>query len=256
MCIRDRFTSVQEFLVFPKRAKTMEEAVETNVAIWKEIKSIAAARGYYGKNDEGAIVLRESEEKCLELLSGIAERYDASIGVDVAATQFYERDTYSFSGRRYKREEFVDKIIELIATYGIKYVEDPFHERDFESFAELTRKFGKRVIVCGDDLYSTNYLRLKRGAERKASSGIIIKPNQAGTVSLALKAVELARKNNIVPVASHRSGESEDWFIAEFALRACCPLLKCSVSGSERFAKWNYLMEKWERVEKARMARI
>ncbi len=251
------YTSIQEFLVFPRRAKTVEDAVETNVEIWREVKRrVERIHGYLGRNDEGAVVAKLSDYQALELVADVAQSFGACTGLDMAASQFYERGYYLFSGKKYAKNEFADAVSELVKTYKIRYIEDPFYERDFASFSELTRKMGKKVMICGDDLFSTNPERIKLGVKKNACNAAIIKPNQAGTVSMALKSVEIAKKNALTPVASHRSGETEDSFIAEFALFAECPLLKCSVSGSERFAKWNRLMELWEKTKKPKMARL
>ncbi|HIQ49845.1 MAG TPA: hypothetical protein EYH56_01475 [Nanoarchaeota archaeon] len=251
------YTDIQEFLVFPKKAKSIKEAVETNIEILKELKNyIKKTYGYLGKNDEGAIIAKLDNFKALEIVSEISENFKACIGIDVAATQFYKKGYYFFNGKKYRKNEFIDVIIDLAKTYKIKYIEDPFHEKDFSCFSELTKKLGKNVIICGDDLVSTNPKRVKLCIKKKACNGIIIKPNQVGLVSLALKSVEIAKTHNIIPVASHRSGETEDYFIAEFALFAQCPLLKCSVSGSERFAKWNRLIEIWEKSKKPKMVEL
>lgn len=251
------YTNIQEFLVFPKKPKTIKEAIETNVEIWKELKNyMKKTQGYFGKNDEGAIIAKISDFKALEIVSEVAESLDANIGIDMAATQFYKKGYYFFNNKKYSKKEFIDVVLELVKTYKIKYVEDAFYEKDFSSFAELTKKLGKRTIICGDDLFSTNPVRIKTGAKKKACNGAIIKPNQAGVVSLALKSVEIAKNSGIIPVASHRSGETEDPFIAEFALFSETPLLKCSVSGSERFAKWNRLIELWKKIEKPKMVNL
>ncbi len=251
------YTEIQEFLTLPKKPKSIEDAVETNISIWREAKEkIKRTHGYLGRNDEGAIVVKMNNTQVLDLLSEIAENYNAYIGVDIAASQFYKQGNYYFENKKYSKHEFIDVITELVKTYKIKYLEDPFYEKDFSSFSELTKKLGKKVLICGDDLFSTNPERIKLGVRKKACNAVIIKPNQVGLVSLALKTVEIAKKYKITPVASHRSGETEDPFIAEFALFAKCPVLKCSVSGSERFSKWNRLIELWEKVKKPKMTKL
>lgn len=250
-------TRIQEFLVFPKKAKTISEAVEVNIKIRKRLKEELIRKNLFiGKNDEGALISRLSDADSLELVSRVSSDFPSYLGLDMASTQFYEKGIYKFAGKNYKKEEWIDVVSDIIKTYKIKYIEDPFHEKDFSAFSELTKKFGKKVIICGDDIYSTNPQRVKKGIVKKSGNAVIIKPNQVGLVSLALKASELAKKEKWIPIASHRSGESEDWFIAEFALHARCPLLKCSVSGSERMAKWNYLIEKWEKCKKPKTSKF
>ncbi len=250
------FTSIQEFLVFPKNPKSILEAVEKNVQARKMLKQKLKKKfEIYGRNDEGALVAKVNDYDALELLAEVAEELDMFSGIDMAATQFYSRGEYEFAGKKYSREEFVDVVVSIAKTYKLRYIEDPFHEKDFTSFSELTKKL-KRALICVDDIYSTNAIRLKKGIGKKAGNSIIIKPNQVGTVSLALKTVGLAKENGFVSVASHRSGETEDPFIAELCIFAQIPMLKCSVSGSERFAKWNKLIELWQVAEKPRMNKI
>ncbi|TEU14463.1 MAG: phosphopyruvate hydratase, partial [Hadesarchaea archaeon] len=127
---------------------------------------------------------------------------------------------------------------------------DPMHEEDFDGFAELTRKAGKRCLICGDDLFATNVGRLQKGIKAGAANAVLIKPNQIGTLSDTLAAVKLAKKHDYVPVVSHRSGETPDETIAHLAVAWGCPLIKTGVAGGERVAKLNELIRIEEELGK------
>jgi enolase len=138
----------------------------------------------------------------------------------------------------------------------LAYAEDPFHEEDFESFAELTKKT-KNCLVCGDDLFVTNVERLSHGVKLRAGNAIIIKVNQIGTLSDAWETVEMAKRNGYVPVISHRSGDTCDWHIAQLAVAFKCPIIKAGVVEGARVAKINELIRVEEFLgDRAKMADI
>jgi enolase len=137
--------------------------------------------------------------------------------------------------------EQLDFISELVGKYHLLYVEDPFQEEDFESFAELARKI-KNCLICGDDLFTTNSERLGRGVKIQAANSIIIKVNQVGTLSDAAETIEMAKKNGYVPIVSHRSGDTCDWHIAHLAVAFKCPIIKTGVVEGARIAKINELI--------------
>jgi enolase len=148
----------------------------------------------------------------------------------------------------------LDLILELIKKYHLVYVEDAFHEEDFKSFAELTKK-AKNCLICGDDLFTTNNERLSHGIKMQAANAVIIKVNQIGTLSKASETVELARRNGYVPVMAHRSGDSCDWHIAHLAVAFKCPLVKTGIVEGARIAKINELIRIEEFLgDRARMA--
>ena len=152
--------------------------------------------------------------------------------------------------------EQLDFILDLIKTYKLAYVEDPFHEEDFESFAELTKK-AKDCLICGDDLFVTNKKRLEHGIEAKAANSIIIKVNQVGTLSDAWQTIQTARKFGYVPVLSHRSGDTTDNHIAHLAVAFHSPIIKTGVVGGVRIAKLNELIRIEEMLgNKAKMAKL
>ena len=145
-------------------------------------------------------------------------------------------------------------ILELIIKYHLVYVEDPFHEEDFDDFAELAKK-AKNCLVSGDDLFTTNNERLSRGIKLHAANAIIIKVNQVGTLSDASETIEMAKRNGYTPVMSHRSGDTCDWHIAHLAVAFRCPVIKTGVVEGSRIAKINELIRIEEFLgDRAKMA--
>lgn len=254
-------TDIQEFHLIPTGASSFREAIETCLEGMKRIKTILLSKHKFsGKNDENALISDLDEEKTLNIISEIAEDLDAKVGVDMAASGLYQKNKgryiYEKLGRDVLPEQQIEAVKELIDTWNVYYVEDPFHEDDFKSFAELLNWKGKReLLVCGDDLYSTNMDRLKRGLRLGSCNSIIIKPNQAGTIGLAMKVAEKARKRDYKIIISHRSGESNDSIIADLAL-GLGHFIKTGVWGGERLAKMNRLLELWDTVEYPRMANL
>ena len=252
-------TDIQEFHIIPVNAETFPEAIELCEEGMKRIKTILLSKGKFaGKNDENALISDLDEEKTLDMVAEVADDLEAKVGVDVAASSLYhkakDRYVYDKLGKEIIPEEQMEAVKELIDTWKIYYVEDPFHENDFNSFAELL-KWNRQILVCGDDLFSTNIDRLKRGLRYGSCNSIIIKPNQAGTIGLAIKVAEHARKRGYKVVISHRSGETNDPIIADLAL-GLGHFLKTGVWGGERLAKMNRLLELWEIVERPRMAKF
>jgi len=244
--------SIQEFLVIPIKAKTIEEAIKTNFSIWKDVGNILRSR----KNYEGACVSKFDDIKNLDLLSKISENYEARIGLDFAASHLYKDGKYIYSklNKKLDKGEQLDFVIDLIKTYKIFYVEDPFNENDFESFGELTRK--AKCLIVGDDIFSTQPDKLEIGVKRKAGNAIIIKPDQAGTVSKTLNTIKIAKKAGFATIVSHRSGETNDNFIADLAIGTESPFIKCGVYGKERKSKLNRLLEIWNEIKNPRMSNI
>lgn len=252
-------TDIQEFHLIPTKAKTIEEAVQTNIEGVKRIQDILKSKGnFYGKNDENALVSDLDDEKTLEIISKVARELDVKIGVDVAANELWnpqkKKYIYKKLGKEATPGEQLDAIKEMVNRWNIYFVEDPFHEDDFKKFGEL-RKWRSRILVCGDDIFATNIERLKKGLKYESCNASIVKPNQIGTLGLAMKFAEFARKNEIKTVLSHRSGETNDWIIADLAL-GLSPFIKTGTWGGERLAKLNRLIEIWHRVENPKMAKI
>ncbi|MCS7123489.1 MAG: hypothetical protein RMJ17_02880 [Candidatus Aenigmarchaeota archaeon] len=165
----------------------------------------------------------------------IMKKLNIRIGIDFAASSALKKNFYDFNGLIIKLDEQLEFVSNLIKNYNLKYVEDPFHENDFENFKKLTKKFGGKVIICGDDLYSTNKEIL---IKRTVTNAVIVKPSQSGLVSEAIEFIKEARKRNLKVVVSHRSNETDDTFITHFAFGCGADYVKFGMAG-ERIVKLN-----------------
>lgn len=258
-------TDIQEFLVIPAGASNIQEALHVNSEVHREAKKILLRKNVsLGKGDEGAWAPSISDQDALECLADAASTVQEDLGlkirlgVDVASSEMWDpkkkRYVYRREGVERTRDEQVEHMLELIDRYNLYYVEDPMEEEDFEGFAEITSN--SKALVCGDDLYVTNIERIKRGIEKKSTRAVLIKPNQIGTLTDTFKAIELANKNGLATVFSHRSGETSDETIAHLAVAYGCPIIKTGVVGGERVAKLNELIRIEEYERRAKMARL
>jgi enolase len=261
-------TDIQEFLVIPIGASDVQQALWTNSEVHRRVKDELSARGKaigLGKGDEGAWAPSIGDEEALEVLSKVTAEVgdelgvEISLGVDVASSEMWDqgkgRYVYKREGVERTKEEQVEHILELIERYDLYYVEDPLEEEDFQGFAELTK--GSKALICGDDLYVTNIKRIGKGVKAGSSRAVLIKPNQIGTLTDTFKAINLANKNSLATVFSHRSGETVDDTIAHLAVAFGCPIIKTGVVGGERVAKLNELIRIEEELERrARMAHL
>ena len=167
------------------------------------------------------------------------------ISLDIAASEWYENGNYLLpkTGKLYTTEQLTAQIGEWISRYDLLSVEDPLGEDDLKGFRTMTGAYGDRALIVGDDLFVTNTRKLKEGIDACAANAILIKPNQIGTVSETLRVIDLARKNGYAYIMSHRSGETEDTFIADLAVATAAPLIKSGAPcRSERVAKYNRLL--------------
>jgi enolase len=250
---------VQEFLVLPVQVASFTEAAQANIRIHAEVgarleKVDPTFTG--GKGDEGAWAPNLRNDEALAVVVAACEvvskerGVDVRPGLDVAASSLWDerKALYAYPREGVERDtgDQIEYIAALIETYGLVYVEDPLHEDDFDGFAELTKRV-KHCLICGDDLFTTNTERLTRGIDQGAGNSIIIKPNQIGTLTDTRRAVELAVNAGYVPIASHRSGETCDPYLAHLAVGMDCPVIKVGVLGGERVAKVNELI----RIEEA-----
>ena len=249
-----RAPDIQEFLVLPLKARSFREMASANIAVHKEVRSVLDELDpdfAGGKGDEGAWAPNLDNEKALEVVAKAVEAVSNNMGVevraglDVASSTLWDeksqRYIYEREGIGRGRGEQIDFILEMIRRFNLVYVEDPLDEEDFEGFAELTVK-SKPCLICGDDLFTTNTERLSRGIELHAGNTIVIKPNQIGTLSDTLKAVKMAKDAGYTTVASHRSGETCDSYLAHLAVGYGCPMIKLGIVGGERLAKVNELL--------------
>lgn len=257
---------IQEFLVIPVGAKSIAEAVNVNSEVHKEVKKKMIEHGItpLGKGDEGAWSPNMSNSEALAILSKASERVsdeegvEVRLGLDVAASVMWhpEKKKYAYKGEGAERStgEQIKYIKSLIDEYNLYYVEDPIEENDFDGFAELSRD--AECLICGDDLYVTNVERIEKGIKKKATSAVLIKPNQCGTLTDTIRAIKKSKSNGLVPVISHRSGETTDDYIAHLSVAFGCPIIKTGVAGGERTAKLNELIRISEEDKNAKMAHL
>jgi enolase len=244
-------TDIQEFLVAPVGAPSVEDAVFANAAAHAAVADILDEHGHAcGKGDEGAWAPSITDEEAFEVVEEATEAvedevgFEMRFGLDVAAAEMYddEAEVYEYSNGDRSRAEQIEYIADLIEEYNLVYVEDPLDEEDFAGFAELTDRISTDTLVCGDDLFVTNVARLQEGIEQDAGNSILIKPNQIGTLSDTVDAIELATEHGYDAVVSHRSGETEDTTIAHLATATAAPFIKTGAVGGERTAKLNELI--------------
>ncbi len=242
-------TDIQEFLVAPVGAPSVEDAVFANAAAHAAVADILDERGHAcGKGDEGAWAPSITDEEAFEVVEQAVDAvedevgFEMRFGLDVAAAEMYDDGVYHYSDGTRTPEEQIDYIAGLIDEYNLVYVEDPLDEEEYEGFATLTDRISTGTLVCGDDLFVTNVARLQEGIEQGAANSILIKPNQIGTLSDTVDAIELATENGYDAVVSHRSGETEDTTIAHLATATSAPFIKTGAVGGERTAKLNELI--------------
>lgn len=250
---------VQEFMILPVGACCFKEGLRWCVEVYHTLKSILKARGLsVAVGDEGGFApdLENDEEVIQVILEAIdkagytyGKGEQFMISLDVAASEW--KDTkhgigqYMLpkSGERFTSDELIMHWEEMVDKYPIYSIEDPLDEEDWEGWKRLTEKIGDKVILVGDDLFVTNAERLKKGIDMKAGNAILIKPNQIGSLSETMDAVNLAKKNGFKTIMSHRSGETEDTTIADLAVGLSTGLIKTGAPcRGERTAKYNRLL--------------
>lgn len=245
---------VQEFMVIPAKAKSFSESLRKGTEIYHALKKVVQAK--HGKQainvgDEGGFAppLAKTSE-ALELLlqaisdAGYSPGDDVFVGLDAASSEFFEGGQYHIDGEVKSPEEMVEFYSGLIQQFPIRYIEDPFEQEDFEHTKELTKRVGSRVQIVGDDIFVTNIARLKKGIEVGAANALLLKVNQIGSLTEAIKAANLAVENGYGVVTSHRSGETSDTTIADLAVALNCGRIKTGAPcRGERTAKYNRLMQ-------------
>ena len=246
---------LQEFMIFPVGAPCFAEALRYGAETFHALKGIIKKRGYAtGVGDEGGFAPDlKSNEEALELMvqaieaAGYKPGEQVAIALDPAASSFWEDGAYDLAkSKQGKRTSFemVSMYAEWAKKYPILSIEDGLAENDWDGFAALTRDIGDRVQIVGDDLFVTNTEYIARGIREKAANSVLIKLNQIGTVTESIEAIEMARKAGWGYVISHRSGETEDAFMADFAVAMGGGQIKTgSACRSERIAKYNRLLE-------------
>jgi enolase len=251
----DSGLDVQEFMICPVGIKTFSKQLQAASEVTQSLKKILSQKGYtVGVGDEGGFAPHlKSNEEALELIQqAIAEaKYsneEIKIAVDVAASSLYSDKmcTLKIDGKEecLSSVDLVSWYEKLVDKYGIISIEDGLSEDDFNGFALLNKKLGKNILVVGDDLTVTNVERIKQAKQSSAINSVLIKPNQIGTVTETIEAVNLTKEYGWKPFISHRSGETSDTFIADLAVGTSSPYLKSGAPvRGERVAKYNRLLE-------------
>jgi enolase len=247
-------TDIQEYLVIPFKARSFIEAAQANIMVHGKIGALlrkADPNFTGGRGDEGAWAPNIENEEALKIVSKACKEVSDELDIecrpclDVAASSFYDPKKgvylYSMEGKKRDSGEQLEFMLHLIEEYNLAYVEDPFDEDDYESFAELTKKVDD-CLICGDDLFVTNPERLAKGIKLCAGNSLIVKTNQVGTLTDAWETTRLAKRAGYVPIMSHRSGETTDTHIAHLAVGFSCPVIKTGVLHGERIAKINELI--------------
>ena len=248
----DNNLDFQEFMIIPE-ADTIKERIRMGSEIFHTLKSVLNNKGYAtGVGDEGGFApdLKGNKE-ALDLIceaikkAGYVPGENVFLALDVAASEFYENGRYVLKseGRSYNNEELVDYLEELVNEYPIISIEDGLNETDYEGFKILTDRLGDRIQLVGDDLFVTNKNIFANGIEMGIANAILLKANQIGTVTEMLETIDLAKNNNYKTIISHRSGETDDSFIADFAVGLDLGQIKTgSLSRTDRVCKYNELM--------------
>ena len=264
----DNNLRIQEFMIRPDSAKNFMDAIEKCFLVIQNLKKILQSKNLSTNvGDEGGFApLINSNEEALDLIvqaieqSNLKPGVDINICLDVAANELLNKDgEYSLNSAEFiSVDESISYYKNLVSKYPIKSIEDPFAEDDWNAWSKLTKEIGKKVQIVGDDLFVTNVKRLKRGIKEKSANSILIKVNQIGTLTETLDVIELAKKNNFNTIISHRSGDTEDTFIADLAVATQSTQIKTgSLARSERVSKYNRLLRIEEQLGKSsKIARI
>jgi enolase len=258
----DSGVDVQEFMVLPIGAATFREALQQGVEVYYALKGVLKQRGLAtGLGDEGGFAPSlPSNRDALDLIAAAVSQTGLRLGddivfaLDAAATEFYDVEAacYRFEGLEKSAEQMADYYAELVSAYPIVSLEDPLSEDDWEGWAAMTGAVGASVQIVGDDVFVTNVERLRRGIDEGTANALLVKVNQIGTLTETLDSVDLAHRNGMRCVVSHRSGETEDTTIADIAVAINCGQIKTGAPArSERVAKYNQLMRIEEELDDA-----
>ena len=256
----DNTVNIQEFMIVPKSGKSFKDKMRTASEIYHELKNILKNRNLVtAVGDEGGFAPNLSnDEEALELLveaiknAGYTPGQEVGIALDIAATEMYEEaekiekeGSYLFwkTGEIKTSDEMLEYYTELVDKYPIISIEDGLAEEDWYGWEKLTSKLSDKILLVGDDLFVTNPKRLQKGIMKKIANSILIKPNQIGTLSETIEAINLAKRNNYTTIISHRSGETEDTTIADLAVALGCKYIKSGAPcRTDRVCKYNRLL--------------
>jgi enolase len=262
----DNSVDIQEFMILPLGAPSLSEALRYGAEVFHTLKKVLHARGQStAVGDEGGFApdLPSNEAALATILEAIEKAgyragRDIYLGLDVASNELYTNGVYELAseGRKFDATEFADYLAGLVAKYPIVTIEDGMSEADWDGWAMLTQKLGRKIQLVGDDLFVTNTKIFAEGIAKNIANAILIKPNQIGTLTETLAAIDMAAGANYAAIVSHRSGETEDATIADIAVATTASQIKTgSMSRSDRIAKYNQLLRiEGELGSKARYA--
>ena len=254
----DNHLDFQEYMIIPSR-DTIKERIRVGAEVFHNLKKVLKDKGYntnvgdeggfapdLKSNEEGFKVIIEAIEK-----AGYVPGKDVNLGIDVAASEFYQDGYYMVDNKKLTTEELINFYIELVEKYTIISIEDPVDENDWDGFKLITEKLGDKIQLVGDDLFVTNIKCLEKGIELHAGNAILLKLNQIGTYTETLKTINLAKEHGYKTIISHRSGETEDTTIADLAVGLDLGQIKTgSMSRTDRMCKYNQLIRIEEELTK------
>lgn len=243
--------NIQEFMIVPVGAETFGEALRWGAEVFITLSEVLNKQGLLtGVGDEGGFAPNlQSNQQALDILMSAIEKTgykpgeQIALALDVASSEFYQDGKYTYDGADHSAAELIDYLAGLTQKYPIVSIEDGLQEEDWDNWVSLTTKLGKSVQLVGDDLFVTNYSRLRKGINANVANSILVKLNQIGSLTETLETVDLATRNGYSSIISHRSGETEDTTIADLAVATRAGQIKTgSLSRSERVAKYNRLL--------------
>ena len=249
---------IQEFMIVPMQS-TFKERLRCGSEVFQTLKGILKEEGYStAVGDEGGFAPNfKSIEDALDHImksitkAGYTPKEDVSIALDCAASEFYDGEKYTINKQKITKEQLINYYLKLIDTYPIISIEDAFSENDIDSIKQLTALVKDKIMLVGDDYFVTNIEYLEKGITEKYNNSILLKANQIGTITEMLETIKLAKENNFKTIISHRSGETEDTFIADLAVGLNLGFIKTgSLCRGERICKYNRLLRIEEQIEK------
>ncbi len=256
----DTNVDIQEFMIAPIGAASFREALQQGAEVYHALKAVLKKKGLAtGVGDEGGFAPElPSNRAALDLIAeaiksaGFELGTDFALALDVAASEFCEKNKYAFEGKKRTAKQMTDYYADLVSSYPIVSLEDPLDEEDWDGWKTITAELGGKIQIVGDDLFVTNVERLGRGIAEQSANALLVKVNQIGSLTETLDSVELAHRNGFRCMMSHRSGETEDTTIADLAVATNCGQIKTGAPArSERVAKYNQLLRIEEELDDA-----
>ncbi len=257
---------IQEFMIRPDGAKNFTECLQISFLIIQKLKELLVKKNLSSSvGDEGGFAPSlDTDESAIELIlsaihnAGFKAGEDVIICLDVASNELYEKNKYKIlDDKLLSCDEMIDFYYDITKKYPILSIEDPIFEDDWDTWSKLNKKLGNKIQIVGDDLFVTNINRLKKGVEKKSANAILIKLNQIGTLTETLETINYAKKNNFKTIISHRSGDTEDTFIADLCVATNSSQIKTgSLARSERVSKYNRLIRIEEILNNKKMGKL